>query len=353
MKNVSFKHSLAPVAVFLFTFGVVACGGDADSGASAGAARPSAEGTIAGIPEGTDIWIFQRYDVVGGGVTFEDPRNVTSRIGYDNQPNFTPDGQMLFTQGEGERTDLWRWTPADGVRHRLTLTMDESEYSATPIPASSGGVSYIKVEADSTQRLWRIEMDGTGERALLENVAPVGYHAWLDGQTVALFVLGNEAEGTPSTLQIAEFPAGPGQASKLSGAPEPQVRTVAENIGRSMQSIPGRNAVSFTQPREGGAGAGGASADGVGAWTLMEYDLDSGRISRITDLPDGTQDHAWDPDGGLVTVVGGEFMMWQDGEWVVIADWSRLGQNFTRLALSPEGRRVAVVGEPTGAAGGS
>ena len=344
--SASFAASSRSLALALsLSVGLIsACGGDADGGAAAGSAAGGAPGpgAVVGVPDGTDIWVFELFDVVGGGITLEGPRNITGRPGYDNQPMFTPAGQMLFTQGEGERTDLWRWDPNANIKHRITLTSDESEYSATPIFGAAGTLSYIKVEADSTQRLWRIDEDGSSAHVLVPNLAPVGYHAWLDEQNVAMYVLADEDAGTPSTLQVGRLPAGAGTAAIISAAPDVEVRVKAENIGRSLQSIPGRAAVSFTQAR------GGASDDGIGLWTLFEYDLERDRISRIADLPEGTQDHAWTPNGDLITAVGSSFYQWRDGDWQLIADWSRLGQTFTRIAVDADGVTVAVVGEPVG-----
>lgn len=324
---------------------ISACGGDADGGAGSAAGGAPGPGAVVGVPDGTDIWVFELFDVVGGGITLEGARNITGRPGYDNQPMFNELGHLLFTQGEGERTDLWRWDPNANIKHRITLTSDESEYSATPIPGAAGTVSYIKVEADSTQRLWRINEDGSSAHVLVPNLAPVGYHAWLDEQNVAMYVLADEDAGTPSTLQIGRLPAGAGTAAILSAAPEVEVRVKAENIGRSLQTIPGRAAVSFTQARGGASDAG---ADGVGLWTIFEYDLERDRVTRIADLPEGTQDHAWTPSGDLITAVGGSFYQRRDGDWQLIADWSRLGQTFSRIAVDRDGVMVAVVGEPVG-----
>ncbi len=72
---------------------------------------------------------------------------------------------------------------------RVIASNPESEYSATPLPDGSG-LSVIRVEADSTQRLWRFDMDGANGSVVLEDVAPVGYHAWADQRTLVMFVLG-------------------------------------------------------------------------------------------------------------------------------------------------------------------
>src|SRR5207247_2230099 len=68
-------------------------------------------------------------------------------------------------------------------------------------------------------------------RLVRDSINPVGYHAWADGHTLVLFVL-----GSPSTLQIAD-------ASSRGARGE----VVARDIGRSLQRIPGRPSVSFVQ----------------------------------------------------------------------------------------------------------
>ncbi|MDX1675452.1 MAG: hypothetical protein R3314_11715, partial [Longimicrobiales bacterium] len=117
-----------------------------------------------------------------------EPRPVTDRDGYDNQPHFTPDGRLLYTSIRDGQADTYLYDPATGETTRVTTT-PESEYSPTPIPGSDR-FSVVRVEADSTQRLWSFAPDGSRPRLVLEDVAPVGYHAWSDDR-VALFVLGD------------------------------------------------------------------------------------------------------------------------------------------------------------------
>lgn len=298
----------------LCTFALLACDGGDRSAASAGGSAALAEGVISGIPEGTDIWIAEIFDVVGGGITIDEARNLTSRPGYDNQPAFGPDGVLYFVQQEGVRTDVWSWDPGSNTKHRLTATPDESEYSPTPMPRSLG-VSMIKVEADSTQRLWAVDLDGSRSRLLLDSVAPVGYHAWFDENQVALFVLGD-----PPTLQIAHVGTG-------------EITTVASDIGRSLQKVPGRRAVSYEQ-------LGGAQP------MIRIHDLDTGASTDYAPAAAGAEYHAWTPDGVLLQGSGHLIHGWIDGEWRQVGDFSRLGQVVTRLAVGPHGDRIAVVGEP-------
>ncbi len=301
----------------LCTLALVACGGsDASTDASGPESSALAEGVITGIPEGTDVWIAEIFDVVGGGIVIDEPRNLTSRPGYDNQPAFGPDGILYFVQQEGDRTDIWSWDPGSNTKNRLTATPDESEYSPTPMPRSLG-ISMIKVEADSTQRLWAVDLDGTRPRVVLDAVEPVGYHAWFDENTVALFVLGD-----PPTLQIADVDSG-------------EVETIATDIGRSLQTVPGRRAVSYEQ-------RGGARP------MIRIHDLDQGTTTDYAPALEGAEYHAWTPDGVLLQGSGPLIHAWIDGEWRQVGDFSPVGQVVSRLAVGPDGDRIAVVAEPAG-----
>src|SRR6267378_1894361 len=95
------------------------------------------------------------------------------------------------------------------------------EYSPTPLPDGKG-FSVIRVEADSTQRLWAFDRDGSRPRLVLDSIKPVGYHAWADAHALVLFVL-----GSPPTLQIAD-----------AGSPGARGEVLAHDIGRSLQRIP-------------------------------------------------------------------------------------------------------------------
>ena len=61
------------------------------------------------------------------------------------------------------------------------------------------------MEADGTQRLWSVIPNGPKIElaVVLTDVKPVGYHAWIDDRTVALYVLGER--GQPGTLRVADI----------------------------------------------------------------------------------------------------------------------------------------------------
>jgi hypothetical protein len=267
-------------------------------------------------PPGTDIWVAD-VAIRDGRVSVGKPVNVTARPGYDNQPAFLPDGSgFLYTRiGADGQADIWRY---DFARHtaRAVTTTSESEYSPTLMP-KSGGISVVRVELDSTQRLWRLDPDGGHPALLFEKIKPVGYHAWAGDSVLALYVLGN-----PNALVLAKLGS-------------EQFDTVARNIGRALQPIPGRHAVSFVQ-----------IVDSTRSW-LMELNADSAAVQRLILLPRGAEFHVWASNALVLASDETALYQWDSrgaASWERVADLSAFGlKGVTRLAVSPAGDRLALV----------
>jgi dipeptidyl aminopeptidase/acylaminoacyl peptidase len=263
---------------------------------------------------GTDIYLVplsRSGGVLQGGV----PVNLTARAGYDNQPAFSPDGRTLYwTSAREGQTDIYRTDLDSGRSQRVTST-PESEYSPTLTPDGSR-LSVVRVEADSTQRLWLMDLNGAPLRPALDALKPVGYFAWLNADTVFAFVL-----GSPATLQRAEPATG-------------RAAVVARDIGRTIYRIPRQDAVSFVQ------------RDSTGDW-IGRLDPRSDAVTRIAPLPRGTEFYAWTPEGALLSTRSNELVRWDagSGAWETVARFSEPGlRRMTRLAVSPRGDRIALVG---------
>lgn len=267
-------------------------------------------------PPGTDIWVAD-LSVRDGRVTVGKPVNLTARPGYDNQPAFLPDGSgFLYTRiGPDGQADIWRYDFATHTARAVTTT-PESEYSPTFMP-KAGGISVVRVELDSTQRLWRLDPDGGHPALLFEKIKPVGYHAWAGDSSLALYVLGN-----PNALVLAKLGS-------------EKFDTVARNIGRALQPIPGRHAVSFVQ-----------IVDSTESW-LTELNADSETVHRLVRLPRGAEFHVWIPGGSALTSDGTALYQWDPKgapSWGAVADLGAFGlHGVTRLAVSAAGDRLAMV----------
>ena len=283
------------------------------TGCSGGDEAPDTTAAVPTAPD-TDVYV-ATLEGQGTELAIGEWRNVTDRPGYDNQPAFTPDGSaLLYTAAdEAGRTDIMRYDLAAERAALLTETYPESEYSATPLPDGTG-ISVIRVEADSTQRLWRFDWDGEKASVILPDVAPAGYHAW-SGETLVLFVLGD-----PPTLQVAEPGPGVGEV-------------VDEGVGRSLQPIPGGLRISYVSMSDSGG-------------RIMSLDPATGESTPVAPVLGDGQDHAWTPDGTLLMASGGAVNRWDDeaGEWVAVPMEQAFGGEISRMAVSPDGRRLAFVG---------
>lgn len=265
---------------------------------------------------GTDIYLAD-YKIKEGKLTFDLIHNLTNRTGYDNQPFFLASGEgLLFTVIAADRqADIYQHLLAKRVITQVTRT-PESEYSPT-LMLDGKHFSVVRVEKDSSQRLWKFPLAGGAPILVLEKVKPVGYHAWLDANTLALFVL-----GTPNTLQIADVRTG-------------ATKTVGGNIGRALHKIPRRNAVSFVHKIN------------EEFWNIKAYDLTSNKTEILIKILPGSEDFAWAPEGILLSASGSKLYQWhpqgKEG-WVELANFAKLGyKNITRIAFSPKGNRLAFV----------
>jgi Tol biopolymer transport system component len=285
---------------------------------SAGLAGP----LLAQAPPGTDVYLAP-LSVRGATVTIGPAQNLTRRPGYDNQPSFSPDGKQLYytvvreggpkgtTQADIFRVDL---------RTRATaafIATPESEYSAAVIPGGRE-VSVIRVELDSTQRLWAFPIAGGGApRILAERVKPVGYQTWLDASTVGAFVL-----GSPATLQRLDLETG-------------DATILLSNIGRALQRVPGRRAISVTHRVS------------ETEWWIVEVDPTTALRTPIVKMPDQADYFVWLSDGSLLTASGSRFLRYRpgtDSAWRVVATLEGIS-GITRLAVNGKNDRIAFVAE--------
>ena len=267
-------------------------------------------------PPATEIFVVPLTNRKGALKTGK-PLRITSWDGYNNQPMFLGDGRsLLYTSIRADRqADIYRYHLRNHATERITDT-PESEYSPTVTP---GGrfISVIRVEADGTQRLWKFPLAGGPPTLVLDRIKPVGYHTWIAADSLMLFVL-----GTPNTMQLADVRT-------------QQSETVAENIGRSLHRIPRRDAVSFVHKI--------SDQD----WMIKAFDVKTRTIAPFVKTLPGSEDYAWTPQGVLLMAKDAKLFKWdpaRDRDWQEVADFSAEGlQNISRIAVSPQGDRIALV----------
>lgn len=275
------------------------------------------------LPKGTDVWLFDcHYDNKTRGYAVGAGSDISQNPGYDNQPAFSPSGDyLLYTSDRGDgQTDIYKYDFRQKKNDVYLDTKKTSEYSPTFVPGNKY-VSTVRVEADSAQRLWKINKASKNESLVLPKVFGVGYHCWYDDNTVFLFVL-----STPVSIKVADVSAG-------------SAKVVADSVGRCMQVLrtPRYKYMLFTEEQaDGNFLIKAANSAGV-------------VVKEFTPIPAlaGSQDFVVDANGNLLMAKGSKLYIWnvaEGKEWRETADLSFAGiKSITRLALDKDGKHIALV----------
>jgi tricorn protease-like protein len=264
----------------------------------------------------TDIFVFD-LDVTKDKITIRNPKNITAKQGYDNQPFFHPEMPLLYfvSANTEARTDIFEYNLKSGQTKKITDTHDK-EYSPTVTPDKQF-LSCILQTDSGAQDLVKYPINGGTPTPLIQNKV-VGYHTWANAKQVVVFTLPQ-----PFKLEVVNLESG-------------QSLTVAEGIGRSIHKIPGKEAISFVKK---------ISDTEV---EIQMLNMTSMTTSTVTKSPDGKEhDMVWTSDGKIFMSVDKGLFFIDPGksfEWKPIIIESGISiATITRMAVSPDGKKIAIV----------
>jgi len=252
----------------------------------------------------------------GDRLIFAAPVKINERTGYNNQPSFPPDGSgVYYSSADGPQTDIFFYSIVEKANVRRTSTPD-SEYSPLVMPAGNefSVIQLVLAEGPrkGAQPLLAFFLQGGPPRLLYEEGKKIGYHAWIDADRLAAFVLGE-----PNTLQLINLKNG-------------ESRTLAESIGRALYKSPwAAEEVLFS--REG---------------VIKKVNISTSAVEDVIALKGGDF-FCPTPEGGLLTASGAEVFLFRPGRdetWVKVGDFSAFDvKSISRLAVDPQGRWLAFV----------
>ncbi|RGP39875.1 hypothetical protein BPTFM16_00150 [Altererythrobacter insulae] len=276
------------------------------------------EAPVSEYPE-TDIFLFD-YDPENSDNALSGGRNVTNQPRYDNQPFFTADSEtFLYSRDDGTQTDIWEYDIATG-RHTQITSTPVNEYSPTPSPDNQT-ISMVSEQFSSIAHLDR-DTSQAPEWSLgvTEVEEPVGYFArnYQSGDIVFWSRYGFNV----TLINIDE----PG-FHFISGDAVP----VAPRV------IPGTDQFSFVHRQTNEE-----------VW-IKAFDPKTKSIRPLTTIVGSNANHDWAPDGSVLLIEGSSLYRWREGGegWEEVGDFSDAGiASANRIAVSPDGDHIAIVGLP-------
>jgi hypothetical protein len=216
---------------------------------------------------GSDVFLLE-LDMTANGIELGTPQNISSTIGYDNQPSFYDDNIIIFSSTRNGQTDIATYQLGDAARSWLTETPEGSEYSPLKIPGKKE-VSAIRLDKDGLQRLYRYDF-ATGKHEPLLNDLKVGYHVWYSNDILVSTVL------VEDRMDLV-----------VSNLKEQTHYTFQKNVGRSLHKIPNTELVSYISKE---------NKD----WEIKSLNPISGATEVICKTVPQSEDMCWLVDGTIL-----------------------------------------------------
>lgn len=277
----------------------------------------------------SNIYVFDlERDTEKDSLFLAKPRFLTNfnRTGYNNHPHFITNEELMISSSTPfeSQPDLFTLNVNSKVRTKVTDT-PAGEYSPRRMPDyfNFSAIRQEYLPNDTLIRLWQFPMDRSSNgRPVFKDLTNVGYYAWLNSRDIVLYKVQN-----PNQLVKSDIYGGTEEV-------------IAQNVGRCF--LPGSGGtLIYVQKQDGGAS------------DIMVYDsrayFEDQKKRKIAATLEGAEDFAVTANGTVFMAYDSKvytFTLGQSEEWEMLVDLSAYGiKGISRMALSPNGNRIALVAQ--------
>jgi len=264
----------------------------------------------------TEVYLFD-YSNSKPLPTLDNPRNISSNPGYDNQPSFSKNGKFIyFSSTRNGQTDILRFDINKDKKKWISQTVG-GEYS--PQEINKNHLSAVRLDPDGKQLLYSYKIFRDHSKVLVKN-KKIGYYAWINSKELLCFVLGE-----PNSLQFINLKSN-------------ESILVDEIIGRSIHKIPNSELMSYISKKRD-------------LWSINSFDPISKETSTIINTLEGSEDLSWTNNGVILMSDGYSLFSFQPGydkDWKFVIDFKEFNiTNISRISLDRGNNYIAIVAEAT------
>jgi hypothetical protein len=264
----------------------------------------------------TDVFLFD-LNTENGVFELSNLKNISNKEGYDNQPSFLDNNTILYAGTRKGQTDIVKYTIKYDSKIYINLT-EGSEYSPLKIP-NQKAISAIRLDKDGTQKFYKYSLRN-GESEILVDDLIIGYHVWFNADILVSSVL----EDGGMSIYTTNFK-------------EKENYKVEAKVGRSLHKIPNTNLISYI------------SKTNDSLWKIKSLNPTTGKTKSIVATLPNSNDMCWLSPSTML--MGKDDMLYKftpskDEDWKEVASLKEYSiTNITRLVVSPDGTKLALVGE--------
>jgi len=266
-----------------------------------------------------DVYLCDIKSEYGGLITYNF-QNISNDEGYDNQPSFASNNQVLFAGNNDGQTDIVLYDISKKTKTWIHKTTKGGEYSPILIPGSKGKVSAVRLDPDGLQRLYVYDTISKANIELIEGLQ-VAYYDFYDAESIIAAVLSDDK------LDLV-----------FSNLRTKKTDSFMRNVGRSIHKVPSSKSMSYTSLNE----------DKNQEVYLL--DMETKESFFICQLPIGIQDYTWLNDSQILIGSGSKLYIYDtflNSDWKEVANLSEYNiKDITRLAVSPDEGRLSLVAVP-------
>jgi Tol biopolymer transport system component len=259
------------------------------------------------------------YDITNNDGVYEigNGINISNNPGYDSQPHFYSNNEIVFASTRNNQTDIALYNIKSGSIKFLNDTPNGGEYSPQRIP-NSKDISAVRLDTDGLQRFYQYDFK-TGKSTELIADLKVAYPMWLEKNSALNVVI------VENGLDLV-----------LSDLKSNKNSTVDTKVGRSLHPIPRTAFISYISKENE-------------EWEVKMYDPSTGERNKIINTVGKTEDICWLPNGTLLLAVGNTLMKFNpatDKDWSIFYTFSKIKhKNISRIIVNKKGTQIAIVSE--------